>query len=411
MDINGLRQRVAAMAELSRGLIAEHDEHFWFDFSEYGSSPEEVEPTLDAARNLLSRLQALVDEVPRVQDDVERAREDAKRQYEAAEALYMEFDDLDDDAQAIDNGATERDTLESTIEDLEQRIADLRAGGEKGLALWQLPRKEKRPMARKKIETKGWVQDVDHLLVQYLRDGNATMTQRLIDDLEQVLQAARSNLEEIERASGKSAKGDVIYGRFGGSGDDSEGYGETASERDVGRFMADSVVEDDGSSIRDDTLFAAFEDWCRSEGLQPLDESAFASAVRDLGIISQRIAGATRWIGISRKSAKGGKRNGIERKSFHDIVSTLGTVVSSLAVGMMAYEAIFRENPFDALARLKEAIEDRIEQWRGGGDDDKLIDAERALDLIDEAEEAARREGIDEDGKSRRPTTAHKLYA
>jgi len=166
MDINGLRQRVAALAERSQALIAEHDERFWFDFSEYGSSPEEVEPTLDAARNLLSRLQALVDEVPRVQDEAERALADAERQrdaaIEAAEAMRTEFDGLNDDAQSIDNGVTERDTLENTIEDLERRIADLRAGGEKGLALWQLPRKEKRPMARKKIvDGPDGIMDVD----------------------------------------------------------------------------------------------------------------------------------------------------------------------------------------------------------------------------------------------------------
>lgn len=166
MDINALRQRVAALAERSQALIAQHDERFWFDFSEYGSSPEEVEPMLDAARNLLSRLQALVDEVPRVQEEAERALADAERQrdaaIEAAEAMHTDVDSLNDDAQAIDNGAMERDTLENTIEELEQRIEQLRAGGEKGLALWQLPRKEKRPMARKKIvDGPDGIMDVD----------------------------------------------------------------------------------------------------------------------------------------------------------------------------------------------------------------------------------------------------------
>lgn len=325
MDINALRQRVAAMQELSQATIAEHDEHYHFDWSEFGDTPEQVEEVLGSARNLLTRLQRLVDDVPRLMDEVSNTLTAAERQRDAAieeaERVYSSVDDVDTDARSIDDGSLERDLLEEEIEQMETRLEQLRAGGEKGrgLALWELPRKEKRRMARKQDDTGriwprgAWtalIEGFDRVYSSAREMSDNPDYHQALDDLHTevmnaISRAARQGKSaKGKSAKGKSAKGDVIYGRFGSSDDGDEG-GSEATESDVDEFLADAVEPEDGASVTVEELEAAFEEWASGRGLGALDHTVFMRAIDRAGYRSGRIAGRNRVIGVRRKSWPG----------------------------------------------------------------------------------------------------------
>lgn len=61
-----------------------------------------------------------------------------------------------------------------------------------------------------------------------------------------------------------------------------------ASQDTVGRFIVEAVVDDEHSVLVQSEAYREYQDWCRSEGLQPLGRNTFFSALRERGYVSKK---------------------------------------------------------------------------------------------------------------------------
>lgn len=140
--------------------------------------------------------------------------------------------------------------------------------------------------------------DADEDELAELRDMNDNLT----DDTRYRVQDLMRRMEGM--TEGKSAKGDVIYGQFGGGGGD----GPTG---DVGDWYTSQTYESEGESVTADNFYRAYQEWCSRGGFAPLPEDEFHREVRLYcltgggdNIRRERIAGAVRYIGVALKSMR-----------------------------------------------------------------------------------------------------------
>ena len=138
------------------------------------------------------------------------------------------------------------------------------------------------------------------------------------------------------------------------------------------------------------------------EGPSEAEMEHFRQQIAEIARLQARLAG------------KAAKPAVDERKSLMDVLSVLVPVLAGIGISFGAYEYATGRDPANTIDRalrdLRSRVEDAVDRWRGTGDDDKVAQAEQALELIDEAEDAAEREGED-DKSATKSTSAHHLYA
>lgn len=95
-------------------------------------------------------------------------------------------------------------------------------------------------------------------------------------------------------------KGDLVDFRTGETieGDEAEPDYAYADSTHVESWASLRLITDDGGSVTTDTAYADFAVWCSREDIDPMPQTSFDAAMSALGYVRQRIAGATRYIGV-----------------------------------------------------------------------------------------------------------------
>ncbi|MEQ1614469.1 MAG: hypothetical protein ABL904_17110 [Hyphomicrobiaceae bacterium] len=99
-------------------------------------------------------------------------------------------------------------------------------------------------------------------------------------------------------AKSSQRKGDVVDFRTGELWDDGTEAAEVGEVGSVPDWYGERVGMSDGDSETVDNAYAGYVAWCSSNAVAPVDAATFRSAMADLGIMRQRIAGYDRFIGI-----------------------------------------------------------------------------------------------------------------